>query len=93
MPKLFSCPANLTHPVLLSSSLIGLFKVPRSSTWGLLIVTSANKGGASHKKEPTILDEKKMRTKTTPHPESMMNSCSNQSTPFFPSLKRERSGL
>ena len=33
------------------------------------------------------LGQNKMRNKTTPPPESMMNSRSNQSAPFFPSLK------
>ena len=33
------------------------------------------------------LGQNKMRNKTTPSPESMMNSRSNQSAPFFPSLK------
>ena len=39
------------------------------------------------------LGQNKMRNKTTPPPESMMNSRSNQSAPFFPSLKWGRGGL
>ena len=37
--------------------------------------------------------QNKMRNKTTPPLESMMNSRSVQSAPFFPSLKWGRGGL